>query len=58
MTPDQEVRLAIQPSWPFDHEIGRLAEVEDEDGAEPVVFIGEGAQRGYLSASARDEVWS
>jgi hypothetical protein len=52
------VRLAIQPSWPVDLEIGNVAEVEDEGGAEPFVLIGEGVRRGYVSPSARDEVRS
>lgn len=59
---DVEVRLAFQPSWPFEHSIGDIAATEavregdtlDEDDDEAdadapaVVYIGEGRQIGYL----------
>lgn len=58
---DAEVRIAHQPSWPFEYSIGNVvgcegADHEDED-AEPndddalVVYIGEGDQLGYLPGS-------
>ena len=62
MDPEATVRLAIQPSWPFEHEVGRVVEAYDQDpdsdDAENVVFIGEGHQVGYLSGWARDEMSS
>jgi hypothetical protein len=45
---DAPVRLAIQPSWPFEHSCGEIA--EDDDGT---VWIAEGAQIGYLPHLAR-----
>jgi hypothetical protein len=60
---DTEVRLAQQPNWPFEYavdEIVAVTNVDDDDdddadtdaGAETVVYIGEGAQLGYLSGAA------
>ena len=50
-----EVRLAQQPSWPFEYSIDEVVAVssdsadEDEDETEkPIVYIGEGRQLGYL----------
>lgn len=49
--PDTEVRLAIQPNYPFQHTIAQVIEVEveptcEEDGDETqtVVYIAEGGQ--------------
>lgn len=48
--PDQEVRLAIQPNYPFQHTIADVVEVdlegeEDDDGdSQPIVYIAEGGQ--------------
>lgn len=62
---ETEVRLATQPSWPFEHAVGRVEAVElcedresDEDEAlddetcSVVVYIGEGSQLGYLAGDA------
>lgn len=65
---DIEVRLASQPSWPFeyaiphDHIVAVVPadddefELEDEStrevAQETVCYIGEGRQLGYLSSSA------
>lgn len=45
MNPSAEVRLAIQPRYPFEYDIQDEV-VETEDGSK--VFIGEGMQIGYL----------
>lgn len=62
---DTEVRLAIQPRWAFEHSIGSVVcnvdaesdedddEDEEEAGREPVVYIGEGTQLGYLPGDAQ-----
>ena len=74
--PHADVRLATQPTWPFEYSIGdivasrdneedqqewdkdfKLAEDDDEREAmgdrpelgEPIVYIGENSQLGYLS---------
>lgn len=59
--PDAVVRLAVQPSWPFEHSIGRIEEVEyerkDELGVDDpvsVVYIAEDSQLDYLPGIARD----
>lgn len=62
-----EVRLAMQPNWPFEYSIGGIVvndpeeqidsenEDEGEDNEErPVVFIGEGSQIGYLSGRSNN----
>jgi hypothetical protein len=63
---DIEVRLAQQPRWAFEYAIGALAvvrtddEEEDDDDApvdtsddaEPILYIGEGSQLGYLPGHA------
>jgi hypothetical protein len=66
---DTEVRLAFQPSWPFEHSIGEVAAVDpsephpqmeedDAPGKTPVVYLGEGSQLGYLpGAAARELGW-
>ena len=53
--PDTPVRLASQPGWPFEYTLGAVAQTPDDaegDGTEPtkdpVVWIGEGQQAGYL----------
>ena len=61
---DTEVRLAIQPNYPFQHTIARVVEVdlaadsEEEDDA-TVVYIAEGGQlysAPYLPAAASGEL--
>lgn len=42
---EAEVRLAEQPSWPFEYSIGGVI----YDDAKEVVMIAEGSQLGYLS---------
>lgn len=68
--PYAEVRLAIQPSWPFEHSIGNVVSVDltDEDAdddeevpdyantGERIVYIGEGRQLGYLPGQASHEL--
>lgn len=55
---DTEVRFASQPSWPFEYSISTLVSTADDDpdedddepgeSAEPVVYLAEGRQLGYL----------
>jgi hypothetical protein len=51
---DTEVRLAFQPTWPFEHSIGGIEAVtlREDGGKTPVVYIGEGRQLGYLPGAA------
>lgn len=56
---DAEVRIALQPNYPFAHTVGQVVVAEesedDEDEDEPmspVVYIGEGRQIGYLDGQA------
>jgi hypothetical protein len=55
--PDAEVRLAHQPTWPFEYAIdpGNAAVEVELDGG-PVVYLGEGAQLGYLPQPARQQL--
>jgi hypothetical protein len=55
--PDAEVRFAQQPTWPFEYAIdpgNPAVEVDLDDG--PVVYLGEGAQLGYLPEPARRQL--
>ena len=55
---DMDVRLAMQPFWPFEYTIGDTAVVgdaENEDG-ESVLYLTEGRQIGYLPKRACDEL--
>ncbi len=61
--PDAEVRLAMQPSWPFEYAIGRIAQVsapEDEsarkDEEPQVVYLSEGNQLGYLPGYVSEDL--
>jgi hypothetical protein len=54
--PDAEVRLAEQPAWAFEYTINSAnAVVEVDLHGEPVVYLGEGQQLGYLPDEARRE---
>jgi hypothetical protein len=65
MNPNAEVRIAHQPSWPFELSVGSvvsaedaLADPDDEDEPEElpnleVVWIGEGSQIGYLPGAVK-----
>jgi hypothetical protein len=55
--PDAEVRIAQQPSWPFEYSISQVVEAKpvdesDDDDSDPVVYIAEGMQLAYLPAEA------
>jgi len=55
---DMDVRLAMQPSWPFEYTLGDPAVVgdpENEDG-QSVLYLTEGRQIGYLPKRACDEL--
>ncbi len=55
---EMEVRLAIQPNWPFEHNIDDVlsAEVHDDLSGQDVsiLYIGEGHQLGYLPGVAKE----
>ena len=64
-----EIRLAIQPSWPFEHTIGSIIEVDLQERREEfvpvsaimepehlVVYLGQGGQIGYLPQPASEEL--
>jgi hypothetical protein len=56
--PDAQVRLAQQPAWPFEYAIDRdhgAVQVQSGDD-DPVVYIGEGAQLGYLPETVRKQL--
>jgi hypothetical protein len=55
--PDAEVRLAQQPAWPFAYAIdpGNAAVPVDLDGTN-VVYLGQGAQLGYLPEPVRHQL--
>ncbi|WFE74246.1 hypothetical protein [Roseinatronobacter sp. S2] len=64
---DPEVRIAQQPSWPFEYRLSEAVLVDlDADDHEPphptttygeprlFVYLGEGGQIGYLPGAAKD----
>ena len=57
---DVEVRIASQPSWPFEYTLDTAVTVEVEDkntdDKEKVVYLAEGSQLGYLNELARSEM--
>ena len=54
---DIEVRLAMQPTWPFEYDISSV-EVMDIDDAEPDrrVYLVEGRQIGYLPGDVTSQL--
>jgi hypothetical protein len=57
MPGDTPVRMAQQPSWPFEYSIGDPVIVETEDG--PVLYLPERQQTRYLPAEVSVELgWS
>lgn len=61
MDPNAEVRLAMQPSWPFEYSIDQIAEVSvvnkfDEEVEKKVLYLSEGSQLGYLPGHVGEEL--
>lgn len=55
INPDMEVRIATQPSWPFEHAVGYGSAIVELDSEEDAVFyIAEGNQIGYLPEAATE----
>ncbi len=67
---DAEVRVAHEPSWPFEYDIARVVAVQpDDDAANPVhraiddegncatvIYLVEGCQLGYLPEQVAIEI--
>jgi len=65
MPQDAEIRLAMQPAWPFEYSIGGVVLVSSNESEgfddreheeEAIVYLSEGSQIGYLSDEAREEL--
>jgi hypothetical protein len=60
--PDEaEVRLAMQPSWPFEYSIMEVVPLEPDEEAPAdeevkVVYLTEGSQLGYLPGEASEAI--
>jgi len=55
--PDAEVRLATQPAWPFEWSLSTTdPAVEFDLDGQPVAYLVEGKQLGYLPGAVRDEL--
>ena len=61
--PDEaEVRLAMQPSWPFEYSISDVVPLEPDEEAPAdeyevkVVYLTEGSQLGYLPGEASEAI--
>jgi len=50
---DVEVRLAVQPSWPFEHRVTSDVTVRDD-----VVYLADAGQIGYLPEGVAEEAWA
>lgn len=53
---DAEVRLAMQPAWPFEYAIGAVTEPVPLKGEGEAVYLTEGRQLGYLPEEAAAEI--
>jgi hypothetical protein len=53
-----ECRLAIQPRWPFEHSISKIAAatLDSNSEEEVIAYIAEGNQLDYLPGAATDEL--
>ncbi|MFC8570671.1 hypothetical protein ACFUIW_33440 [Streptomyces sp. NPDC057245] len=51
MDPEATVRLAIQPTYPFEHSLAKA--VQAEDGT---CYLAEGEQLGYLGDQASEDI--
>lgn len=62
MPDEAEVRLAMQPSWPFEYSIMDVIPMEpdeeepEEDDPIRIVYLVEGSQLGYLPAAATEAI--
>ena len=57
MDPNAEVRFASQPNWPFEYDIQSITpEVSTKTSIDPVVYLEEGRQIGYLPEETKDEL--
>lgn len=54
--PDAEVRIAQQPAWPFEYAIDPPTPLYRSTSTHLVVYLGEGAQLGYLPKPARRQL--
>ena len=61
MPDEAEVRLAMQPSWPFEYSIMDVVPLEPDEEAPAdeevkVVYLTEGSQLGYLPGEASEAI--
>jgi len=55
--PNAEVRLATRPSWPLEWSLSRSEPAVEVDlDGQPVVYLVQGRQLGYLPHAARGEL--
>ncbi|MFE7461626.1 hypothetical protein ACWFMI_23755 [Nocardiopsis terrae] len=54
--PEAQVHMAVNPSWSFEHHVGKVdlvTEPDEEGYMESTVYIGDGGQIDYLPSKAR-----
>ena len=57
VTENTEIRMAQQPQWAFEYDIRDcLSVVTNSKTSEPVVYLEEGTQLGYLPEDVREEI--
>ena len=55
--PDTEVRLAMQPSWPFEYSIGEVIEINPKNiPKKSIIYLSEERQIGYLPKEVQKEI--
>jgi len=54
---ETEVRLATQPSYPFEYQISQITQVDGlGESDETVIYIAEGAGQSYLPGAVSEEL--
>lgn len=54
--PEAPVRIAVNPSWPFEHHVdnvGMVTEATEEGDLESVIYLSDGGQIDYLPSKAK-----
>jgi len=54
--PNAEVRIAHQPSWPFELSVGQTCYLSKDEGSDGVFYIAEQDQIGYLPSAVSAEL--
>ena len=56
---EKQVKLAMQPQWPFEYSINGVVQItvkDREENEKDMVYLEEGRQVGYLPSEAKEEL--